>query len=115
MFEYIDKIKNILDEVKQKEDKNILNAVDALVQATIDKKSIYIFGASYAGILAQEMYYRAGGLITVNTIFGKEISLDNKPITITSKMERLQGYWAVLASKVDFKQDDVLILHSVSG
>lgn len=115
MFEYIDKIKNILDEVKQKEDKNILNAVDALVQATIDKKSIYIFGASHAGILAQEMYYRAGGLITVNPIFGKEISLDNEPITITSKMERLQGYGAVLASKVDFKQDDVLILHSVSG
>lgn len=115
MFEYINKIKNILDEVEDKEEKNILEAVDYIVKATLDKNSIYIFGASHAGILAQEMYYRAGGLITVNPIFGKEISLDNEPITLTSKMERLQGYGEVLASKVNFKKGDTLILHSVSG
>lgn len=115
MFEYIDKIRDILDEVEKNEEKNILETVDYIVQATLNKKNIYIFGASHAGILAQEMYYRAGGLITINPIFGREISLDNEPITLTSKMERLQGYGAALSSKMDFEKDDVLILHSVSG
>lgn len=115
MFEYFDKVRNILDLVEKEEEENIKMAAEALVSATKNKNSIYIFGASHAGILAQEMYYRAGGLITVNPIFGREISLDNEPITITSKMERLQGYGSNLAAKVDFKKDDILILHSVSG
>lgn len=115
MFEYIEKIRDILDEIEKDEEKNILETVDCIVKATLNKNNIYIFGASHAGILAQEMYYRAGGLITVNPIFGREISLDNEPITLTSKMERLQGYGAALASKVELKKDDLLILHSVSG
>lgn len=115
MFEYISKVRYILDLVEKEEKENISKAADLLVSATKNKKSVYIFGASHAGILAQEMYYRAGGLITVNPIFGREISLDNEPITITSKMERLQGYGENLAEKVDFKKNDILILHSVSG
>ncbi|MFM1542607.1 SIS domain-containing protein [Helcococcus ovis] len=115
MFEYFDKIKKILYDVEKNECENIKKFKDCLVEATINKNNIYIFGASHAGILVQEMYYRAGGLITVNPIFGREISLTNQPITITSKMERLHGYGSILASTIKFKKNDLLILHSVSG
>ena len=114
-FEYFNRIKEILKEVKEEEKENILKAKDLLVEATENKNSIYIFGASHAGILTQEMFYRAGGLMNINPIFGKEIMLDTEPITLTSKMERLVGYGEILASKVDFKKDDILIVHSVSG
>lgn len=115
MFEYFDKIRKILSDVEIKEAKNILKLKDYLVETVINKNNVYIFGASHAGILTQELYYRAGGLITINPIFGQEISLMNQPVTITSKMERLHGYGQVLASTVDFKNNDLLILHSVSG
>lgn len=112
---YFDKIKKILDEVEKKESKTIIETSEAITQCINSKHSIYIFGASHAGILTQEMFYRAGGLINVNPIFARELSLDNEPITLTSKMERLDGYGRVLAYKTDFKKDDILILHSVSG
>ncbi|MBK4807105.1 hypothetical protein CU037_1863 [Enterococcus faecium] len=49
--------------------------------------------------MAEEMYYRAGGMMTINAIFGRELMLDRSPITFTSKMERLEGYGTALAAK----------------
>ena len=115
MFEYIDEIKRIIEVVEKDESENIKEAVELLTNTILKNKSIYVFGASHAGIISEEMYYRAGGLVLVNPIFGKEINLSVEPITLTSKMERLDGYGSVLAGMIDFEEDDVLILHSVSG
>ncbi|BDR57430.1 SIS domain-containing protein [Xylocopilactobacillus apis] len=115
MLEYMEHIKNIMSKVNDQEKDSINRAVDLLTKTTINKKSIYVFGASHAGILAQEMYYRAGGLMNINAIFGREVMLDREPITFTSKMERLEGYGKELAAAEPFTKDDVLILHSVSG
>lgn len=115
MFQYFDRVREILDIVEKEEKTAIEQAIALLTKANLAKKSIFIFGASHAGILAEEMYYRAGGMMTINAIFGREVMLDRSPITLTSKMERLEGYGKELAATVDFHEDDVLILHSVSG
>lgn len=115
MFQYFDRIQEILKEVEVNEADAINQTIELLTDANLNGKGIYIFGASHAGILAEELYYRAGGMMTVNAIFGRELMLDQSPITVTSKMERLEGYGTTLASTVPFKKDDVLILHSVSG
>lgn len=115
MFQYMDRVEEILKVVKKEEVESMNQVIDLLTAANFNKQSIYIFGASHAGILMEEMYYRAGGMMTINPIFGKEVMLDRSPITFTSQMERLEGYGVALSKTVDFKKDDVLILHSVSG
>lgn len=115
MFEYFEKIYEIIENVEKNEKKSIENAIKIITKAIENKNSIYIFGASHAGILSQELYFRAGGLVLINPIFARELMLDNSPITITSKMERLDGYGEIISSKVNFKKGDILILHSVSG
>lgn len=115
MYKYFDEIKDILEVVEKTEKVNIDEVISVIADAIIKKNSLFAFGASHAGILTQELYYRAGGLININPIFGKEIMLDTEPITHTSKMERLEGYGTLLANKTPFSEGDVLILHSVSG
>ncbi|MFI3603937.1 sugar isomerase domain-containing protein [Vagococcus fluvialis] len=115
MFQYMDKVTEILKVVRENESGVIQEAIDLMTEANLNKQSVFIFGASHAGILMEEMYYRAGGMMTINPIFGREVMLDRSPITFTSQMERLEGYGTSLASTVDFKENDVLILHSVSG
>lgn len=115
MFQYFDKIQELLKAVETNEQQSIEKAIELLTKANLGKKSIFIFGASHAGILAEEMYYRAGGMMTINAIFGRELMLDRSPITFTSKMERLEGYGTALAQTQPFASGDVLILHSVSG
>lgn len=61
------------------------------------------------------MYYRAGGMMTINPIFAREFMLDRSPVTFTSQMERLEGYGTVIGRYAPFSNGDVLILHSVSG
>lgn len=115
MFDYFAKISELLPIVEKEEHESIETVIQLLTEANMKKKSIYIFGASHAGILAEEMYYRAGGMMTINAIFGRELMLDRTPVTFTSKMERLEGYGQALGATVPFQADDVLILHSVSG
>ena len=114
-FDYINRILELIKTVQSEEADNMEKCVELLTRTIIEKRSIYAFGASHAGILSEEMYYRAGGLMMINPIFGREIMLDTSPISVTSKMERCVGYGTILASKVDFRKDDVIIIHSVSG
>lgn len=115
MFEYIENIKKLISIIEDSEADSIKKSVDILTTAIKNKNSIYSFGASHAGILSEELYYRAGGLILINPIFARELLLDTSPITFTSAMERCVGYGETICKKINFKKDDVLIIHSVSG
>jgi len=114
-FAYLDEIKNLLHIIEREENDSMEKAVMMLADGIMDKKSIFVFGASHAGILSEEMYYRAGGLVLINPIFGREMMLDTSPITQTSRMERLEGYGETLMKKVPIGAGDILIVHSVSG
>jgi len=115
MYRYVTRVQELINEVFDKEAAPIAAAIELLTETILSGQSIFIFGASHAGILAQELYYRAGGLMAINPIFGRELMLDRSPISFTSKMERLEGYGTELAETVPFRAGDVIILHSVSG
>lgn len=115
-FKYLKKIHELMDIIEKEENESMSQCVEMISDAIMEKRSIYTFGASHAGILSEELFYRAGGLMLFNPIFGREIMLDTEPITLTSKMERCVGYGTALAqSRVNFQEGDILIVHSVSG
>ena len=108
MFAYFQRIREILSQVEELESTSLAQAVEILSDAIKKKQAIFIFGASHAGILAEEMFYRAGGLVSINPIFGRELMLDTRPISATSRMERLVGYSQLLAKKTPFKTGNLL-------
>ncbi|WP_291652567.1 SIS domain-containing protein [Clostridium sp.] len=114
-FKYIDKIKELIDIIEKEEKENMEKATEIIVKAILNKKAIFSFGASHAGILTEELYYRAGGLVVINPIFARNLMLDTSPITMTSEMERLEGYGTTVANKTNISEGDVVIVHSVSG
>lgn len=114
-YRYIDEIKHLIEMIEEKDNESIEQAIELLTDTIANKRSIYIFGASHAGILSQESFYRAGGLMPITPIFAKETMVDREPITFTSKMERCLGYGTLVASTYPFKENDVLIVNSVSG
>ena len=114
-FSYLDEIRRLIDVIERQEQASMETAVNCISDAILNKHAIFTFGASHAGILSEELYYRAGGLVVMNPIFGRELMLDTAPITQTSRMERLVGYGTALIEKPPRQADDVLIIHSVSG
>ena len=114
-FEYIEKVIQMLSVVNELEKDTLQKGSEIMAQTIQKGNSIFVFGASHAGIIAEESYFRAGGLVVFNPIFAKGLLLDNVPITVTSEMERLEGYGKIIIDKSDIKSGDCLIVHSVSG
>ena len=86
-----------------------------LAQATMERRRIFIFGCSHAGLLSSELCYRTGGMATINAVRAPGMQLDIHPLTMTSEMERLPQYGTVSADNIPLQAGDVLLLHSVSG
>jgi uncharacterized phosphosugar-binding protein len=114
-MKYIDQVIRLLEEVRDTQEEAIEQAAQALAKALLNDHLIYVFGASHAGILAQELFYRAGGLVPVNPILPPGLTTDVRPVTLTSRLERLEGFGAQIMAESPVQAGDVLIVHSVSG
>ena len=112
---YFDVCRETAEKVLKTQRAALEAAAEAVADATEKKKSIFAFGASHAGLITQELFYRTGGLVTINPIRAPGMMLDMTPITGTSKLERLEGYGKLILEGEKIGEGDLLILHSVSG
>ncbi len=87
----------------------------AIAEAVERKNNVFVFGCSHAGILAEEVFYRTGGLAVINPIFFPAMMLNTRPVTMTSALERTPGLGKIILDSNHVGTGDVLILHSVSG
>lgn len=95
---------------------DILKAVaEKMANVIADDHMIYVFGAGHAGIIAEEMFYRAGGLVPVVPIFAPGLVTFTRPATLETELERLSGYATLLLDACKISDRDLLIVHSNSG
>jgi uncharacterized phosphosugar-binding protein len=114
--QYIDEVIRLLERVRAEEGESIQQAAALMADAIEGGQRIFGFGATHSSLPVQDIVYRAGGLLLVNPLFGPGIaSLDIFPATMSSHIERLEGYAKVLLDNSPLQEGDVLILVSVSG
>jgi len=114
-MDYLEAIINLLQKVNQSQAEVIERAAQVIADAIQAEHLVYVFGSSHAGILTQELFYRAGGLVPVNPILPPGLTTDVRPITLTTKLERLPGFGAQIIAETPIEAGDILIVHSVSG
>jgi uncharacterized phosphosugar-binding protein len=114
-MDYLEAVIQLLQHVRDAEREAIERAAPVVAAAIQANHLVYVFGPTHAGMLAQELCYRAGGLVPVNMILPPGLTTDVRPITITSQLERLPGFGAVMIGQTPIEAGDVLIVHSVSG
>ncbi len=112
---YFDTVISQLKRVCAEQGENIRTAASKVVSTVVSGNRIYFFGCTHAGILSQEAFYRTGGLAVINPIFPPGLTCDVAPITLTSALERQNGYGKIIADSVGFNRGDMLFIHSVSG
>jgi len=113
--EYYEFITGCLKKVMDTQQQNILKAADIITDSILGDGSLYVFGATHAGIITEELFYRAGGLMLVNPIFAPDLVTNVRPVSNTSKIENLSGYAGIIINGTDFSEKDALLVHSVSG
>ena len=114
-MDYFEVVIQLLQEVRETQREAIERAALVIADAIQTDHLVYAFGATHAGILAQELFYRAGGLVPVNPILPPGLTTDVRPSTLTSRLERMPGFGAQILAELPIEAGDVLIAHSVSG
>ena len=93
---YYTRITEILNEVFEKEADRMEEAAKVLAAANEEGHSIFGFGCNHAGLITLELFYRTGGMVTVNPIRAPGMMLELSPPTMTSEMERIPGYGKII-------------------
>lgn len=112
---YLHAVLDCITRVWETQHGSLQKAAQQICDAIKEKRNIFIFGCSHAGILAEEVFYRTGGLAVINPIMFPGFMLNTRPVTLTSQLERLPGLGRTILTQSAAHAGDVLILHSVSG
>jgi uncharacterized phosphosugar-binding protein len=112
---YYSKVTSILSQAFEAERDHIEAAAQAIAKANEEHRSIFGFGCNHAGLVTLELFYRSGGMVTINPIRAPGMMLEISPATMTSEMERMPGYGKIILNGEPAKAGDVIIIHSVSG
>lgn len=112
---YFDAVENALRQAREGRREALDHAASRIVKTIQAGGILWVFGSAHSSIMAQELFYRAGGLVPVNPLFAPGLTTDVRPITMTSELERQEGYGRALVQESDIRPEDTLIVASVSG
>ena len=87
----------------------------ALLAETLKKDGmLYVFGCGHSHMLAEELFYRAGGLAPVYPIFETAAML-HEGAAKSSRIERMSGYAKHVMDRYPIGPNDCLLVVSTSG
>lgn len=113
--QYADHIHDIESRIVSEQGDNIAKAAQMVCDAFQAGGNIFAFGPGHAGMFAEEMFYRAGGLVITNPLFHSGVMCNERPMTLTSALEVLPGYGTVILDESPLRAGDVLLIHSVAA
>lgn len=112
--EFENEINRLLKEVDEKENTNIKKAARLIFDSMIKKQVLHVFATGHSHMFAEELFYRAGGLIQVNPIL-EPFLMQHEGAVSSTKYERLEGIAKIIYEGLDLKEGEVFIIVSNSG
>lgn len=113
-MEYFSKAIALLQELEKTQGDKLAEAAQVVAQATCNDGLIYIFGCGHSHILAEECFYRAGGLANVFGIFEPSLML-HVSASKSSILEKKDGIAEGVLKNYKITKNDVVIVISTSG
>jgi uncharacterized phosphosugar-binding protein len=112
--EYISNIQKLIARVLETQ-MDIIDEAGAIVAETLMNDGfVYVFGTGHSHMMAEELFYRAGGLARIYPILEDALMLHNGAIKST-EMERLDGYAELILDRYECSDKDCIIIASNSG
>ena len=111
---YFEKIDSVLRAIRDTQ----LPAIEALANAFADAleadRRIFLFGTGHSHMLAEEVFYRAGGLVKLEPILEDELML-HVSASGSTLAERKPGVAEGIAERYGMAKGDVIVIISNSG
>lgn len=111
---YVEAVTAALTEAALEQQTEIQRAGEAIATAVSGDHLVHVFGSGHSHMLAEELFYRAGGLAAVKPLLVPELMLHESAVAST-QLERQPGQGAQLVRMAGLEPDDVMVVVSNSG
>lgn len=111
---YLSHALDLIGRLRNEEASNIVAAARLIADSLIAKRTVHVFGTGHSHMLAEELFYRAGGLVNVQPLLFEGLMLHSSAPLSTS-LERLSGLAEALLLDHPIAAGDVVIVASNSG
>lgn len=111
---YLGKVREVLDRIEETQSQAIGKAAEVIAAQIGRGRVLHVFATGHSHMLAEELFFRAGGLVPINAIFEPELML-HEGATKSSKMEKLPGLAEIILDHAGLDSGDLLLVISNSG
>ena len=112
--QYFETVSQTLNTIFTQETDKIQQAGELLAETLKKDGLLYVFGCGHSHMLAEELFYRAGGLAPVYPIFETAAML-HEGAAKSSRIERMTGYAKHVMDRYPIGPNDCLLIVSTSG
>lgn len=114
MKEYFQKLRDLLDKVENEEQSKMNEAAHEIARCIENDGIVHVFGSGHSHMLAEELFYRAGGLAPISPILIEDLML-HKGAVESSNLEKKSGLAKKHLSSSNILAGDIVIVASTSG
>lgn len=111
---YLEKLGTLLQKAVETQLGVIKQAGELVAEAIVNGGILHVFGVGHSHMLAEETFFRAGGLAAVNAILEPSLML-HQGVLKSARLENLSGFAQIILDYHEVKEKDVLLLVSNSG
>lgn len=111
---YAHSVQSILQVIQEQEMDRILEAAGVLADAVAQDRIVYTFGTGHSHVIAEDVAYRAGGLVPVDAILEAALTGHEK-VRQSEFMERVEGIAKVILDYYRPTARDAMVIISNSG
>eukprot|EP01089_Gocevia_fonbrunei_P000853 TRINITY_DN10835_c0_g1_i1.p1 TRINITY_DN10835_c0_g1~~TRINITY_DN10835_c0_g1_i1.p1 ORF type:complete len:239 (+),score=43.29 TRINITY_DN10835_c0_g1_i1:49-765(+) len=114
MFEYLDKIKLLINKLSVDQHEQLVSAAKIVADVIKNDGIIHTIGTGHSQMIGMEMFGRASNLANVNAIMDDMVLMAGGARR-SAEMEKISGLAEILWNNYKFNKGDVLIVVSNSG
>jgi uncharacterized phosphosugar-binding protein len=111
---YLQTAETLVGRLAQDEWPHIDAAAELVAETMARGGSIHAFGSGHSHMFAEELYYRAGGLVRIEPILFEGLML-HASAPLSTALERVPGLAAAILDDHPMRAGDVLLIASNSG
>jgi uncharacterized phosphosugar-binding protein len=111
--DYLSRVHTLLVEMAAANEEALPEAAGVIARSIASGGILHVFGSGHSAMLAQEIFYRAGGLAPINAMLDVNLTIfgTSRPTWV----ERLEGYAESVFASYEVESGEVLVVISNSG
>ncbi|MCC7128906.1 MAG: hypothetical protein B6D39_07220 [Anaerolineae bacterium UTCFX2] len=113
-LEYVQAMQTILNRIVEQEMNKIFQAAEIIANTIAQDGILYTFGTGHSHIIAEDVAFRAGGLVPVDAILEASLTGHEK-VRQSEYMERVEGMAGVILDYYHPSAKDAIVIISNSG